>query len=140
MKKRLRVFPISGVPEGTIIRITDSDFLLAYNQNGILTTDWDSVLKEHFLPRDIVQLRPPATDPPSFADFLLVMLLKPSHVAAAIGDLREHFERECQCLGQRRAVWLYWKRTFDSLWPLLKRIIGKAVKWGAVIAAVRRLF
>jgi hypothetical protein len=79
-------------------------------------------------------------EPPWFADFLLIMFLKPSHIAAAIGDLREPFDRECRCLGRRRAVWLYWRRTFNSLWPLLRRAIGKAVKWGAVIAMVKRIF
>ena len=79
-------------------------------------------------------------EPPWFADLLLTMLLRPSHVAAAIGDLREHFDRECRCLGPRHAIWLYRRRTFDSLWPLLRRAIAKALKWGAVIAAVRRLF
>ncbi len=39
-----------------------------------------------------------------------------------------------------RAVRLYSARTLRSLWPLLRRAIGKALKWGAVIATVRRLF
>ncbi len=79
-------------------------------------------------------------DPPKLAEFLLTMLLKPSRVDAVTGDFKERFESDCRLLGQRRAVWRYWRRTFDSLWPLLRRAIGKALKWGAVIAAVRRLF
>jgi hypothetical protein len=148
MKKQLRVFHISGVGkmfvegmvEGTIIRVTDSDVLLASNRNRILTTNWDRVLKEHIVPRYVVQRKAKPTDPRWFADFLLIMFLKPSHIASAIGDLREHFDRDCRYLGRRRAIWLYWRRTFDSLWPLLRRAIGKALRWGAVIAAVRRLF
>jgi len=33
-----------------------------------------------------------------------------------------------------------WSGSGAFWWPLLMRAIGKAVKWGAVIAAVRRLF
>jgi len=147
MKKQLRVFHISGVGkmfvegmvEGTIIRVTDSDALLATNRNRILTTNWDRVLKEHIVPRYVVQRKANATDSRWFADLLLIMFLKPSHVASAIGDLGEQFDRDCRCLGRRRAIWLYWRRTFDSLWPLLRRAIGKALRWGAVIAAVKRL-
>jgi len=43
-------------------------------------------------------------------------------------------------LGRPRAVRLYWARTLRSLWPLLRRAIGKALKWGVLIATVRRLF
>jgi len=101
MKKQLRVFHISGVGkmfvegmvEGTIIRVTDSDVLLATNRNRILATNWDRVLKEHIVPRYVVQRKAKPTDPRWFADFLLIMLLKPSHVASAIGDLREHFDK-----------------------------------------------
>jgi hypothetical protein len=31
-------------------------------------------------------------------------------------------------------------RMLRSLWPLPRRAIGEALKWGAVIAAVKRLF
>ena len=79
-------------------------------------------------------------EPPWFADFLLTMFLKPSYVVAAIGDLREPFDRECESLGRRRATWLYWRRTFNSLRPLLWSAIRKALKWDAMIAAARRLF
>jgi hypothetical protein len=57
-----------------------------------------------------------------------------------IGALNERFIRDCEKLGRPRAVRLYWARTLRSLWPLLRRAIGKALKWGAVIATVRRLF
>src|SRR5258708_15480863 len=42
--------------------------------------------------------------------------------------------------GRDYAVRWYWTDTLRSLWPLLRRAIGKALKWGAVIATVRRLF
>jgi hypothetical protein len=57
-----------------------------------------------------------------------------------VGDLNERFANERDKLGRCRAVRLYWARTLRSLWPLLRRAIGKALKWGAVIAAARRLF
>ena len=77
-------------------------------------------------------------NPPKLAEFLLTMLLKPCHLDGVTGDLNERFASECRHLGQRRAVWRYWRRTFDSLWPLMRRAIGKAMKWGAVIATVKR--
>jgi hypothetical protein len=79
-------------------------------------------------------------DPPKIAEFLLTALLKPSHADAVTGDLNEHFTRERNELSRDRAVRLYWARTLRSLWPLLRRAIGKALRWGVVIAAARRLF
>jgi hypothetical protein len=80
---------------------------------------------------------PNELDPPNFAEFLLIAFSSLSRGDAMIGDLNEHFDRECEKLGRRRAVWRYWARTLRSLWPLLWR---KAVKWGALIAALKRLF
>jgi len=85
-------------------------------------------------------LVPRKSEPPMWAEFLLTMLLKPSHVEAVTGDLNERFTDECEKFGRLRAVRLYWARTLRSLWPMLVRAIGKALKWGAVIAAVRRMF
>jgi hypothetical protein len=79
-------------------------------------------------------------DPPPLPEFLLTMLLKPSQFESVTGDLRELFDTECRRLGRRRAVWRYWRRTVESLWPLLRMVISKALKWGAVAAAVKRMF
>jgi hypothetical protein len=79
-------------------------------------------------------------NPPKLAEFLLIALSSPSRGESMIGDLKERFAREFQELGRDRAVRLYWARTLRSLWPLLRRAIGKALKWGAVIAAVKRIF
>jgi hypothetical protein len=79
-------------------------------------------------------------DPPELAEFALTLFATTRHAEAMVGDLNERFTDECQKLGRSRAVRLYWARTLRSLWPLLKRAIGKAVKWGAVITAARRLF
>lgn len=54
---------------------------------------------------------------------------------AIVGDINEHFTRECRELGRDRAVRLYWARTLRSLGPLLWRAIGKVV-----VAAVKRFF
>ncbi len=81
-----------------------------------------------------------ALDSPKIAEFLLTMILQSSRADAVIGDLNEYFTRECKEFGRDRAVRLYWARTLRSLWPLLRRAIGKALKWGAVIATMRRLF
>jgi hypothetical protein len=87
--------------------------------------------------------RDPASDkrdPPKMAEFLLTALATTRRAEAMIGDLNERFTDECKKFGRDRAVRLYWARTLRSLGPLLRRAIGKALKWGAVIAAVRRLF
>jgi len=78
--------------------------------------------------------------PPKVAEFLLTALATTPRANAMIGDLNERLADEIQKMGRDRAVRLYWARTLHSLWPLLRRAIGKAVKWGAVIAAVRRHF
>ena len=82
----------------------------------------------------------PADASPGIAEFLLTALATSSHAEAAIGDLNERFAGECKKSGRRRAVRLYWARTLRSLWPLLRRAIGRALKWGVVIATVRRFF
>ena len=83
---------------------------------------------------------PNKLDPPKIAEFLLTALSSPSRGEAMVGDLNECFAEEREKFGRDRAVRLYWARTVRSLWPLLRRAIGKALKWGAVIAAVRRMF
>jgi len=77
-------------------------------------------------------------NPPKFAEFLLAALATPCRADAAIGDLNEHFTRDCNEFGRDRAVRLYSARTLRSLWPLLRRAIVKALKWGAVLATVKR--
>jgi hypothetical protein len=74
------------------------------------------------------------------AEFLLTLFATTPRAEAAIGDLNERFADECKKLGRQRALRLYWARTLRSLWPLLRRAIGKMLKWGVVIATVRRLF
>jgi hypothetical protein len=83
---------------------------------------------------------PKGLDPPGVAEFLLTMLATTRYSEAVVGDLNERFAGECKEIGRDRAVRLYWARTLRSLWPLLRRAIGKAVKWGAVISVVRRFF
>jgi hypothetical protein len=86
------------------------------------------------------QILKPVPEPPRFAEFLLAALASSAFAEAAIGDLNERFCAECERLGERRAVRLYRARTLRSFWPLLRRAIGKAIKWGVAIDAARRLF
>jgi hypothetical protein len=116
-------------------RDKDIEFLQAFERFS--HTFWVAPIKNE---RPVGGLSINIENPPMLAEFLLTMLLNPSHAAGATGDLRECFDSECRSLGQRRAVWLYWRRTFESLWPLLRRATAKALKWAAVIAAIRRLF
>jgi hypothetical protein len=78
--------------------------------------------------------------PPKLAEFLLTLFATTRDAEGAIGDLNERFAKECKKFGPDRAVSLYWARTLRSLGPLLSRAIGKAIKWGGIIAAARRLF
>jgi hypothetical protein len=71
--------------------------------------------------------RPP--EPPHFGEFLFTLLQKPSHAASAIGDLDERFQHDCDRYGVRRAKQMYWAHVLRSAWPLLRRAIGRAVKW-----------
>jgi hypothetical protein len=79
-------------------------------------------------------------DPPKFAEFLLIAFAPRGRANPMIGDRNEVFTRECVELGRYRAARRYWAETLYSLWPLLWRAVGKAVKWGALIAAFKRLF
>jgi hypothetical protein len=83
---------------------------------------------------------PDNREPPRIAEFLLTALATTPRAESMVGDLNERFADECKKLGRDSAVRLYWARTLRSLWPLLRRAIGKALKWGAVVAALRRLF
>jgi hypothetical protein len=78
-------------------------------------------------------------DPPKIAEFLLITFATTRYAAHAVGDRNEVFARECKELGRNRAARRYWAHALRSLGPLLWRAMGKAVKWGAVIAAVKRL-
>jgi hypothetical protein len=79
-------------------------------------------------------------EPPKVAEFLLAFLLKPSRADAMIGDLNERFQRDYKDLSCHRARWLYWARTLQSLWPLMRQAAGRALKVGAMIEAARRFF
>jgi hypothetical protein len=84
----------------------------------------------------------PAQDdhnPPGLAEFLLMLFATRHRADYVVGDLNETFARECKEFGYNRAVRRYWAETLRSLWPLFVRAIGRALKWGVVIAAVRRI-
>ena len=83
---------------------------------------------------------PNELDPPKIAEFLLIAFATTRYAAHAVGDRNEVFARECKELGRDRAVRRYWADTLRSLRPLLTRAIERALKWGAVTAAFRRLF
>jgi hypothetical protein len=78
--------------------------------------------------------------PPKLAEFLLIAFTPARRAMHMIGDRNEVFARECKEFGRDRAVRRYWADTLRSLSPLLTRAIERALKWGTVIAAVRRLF
>jgi hypothetical protein len=79
-------------------------------------------------------------EPPRLADHCLALFLSGAKSEAIIGDLSERFRRDCEQHGAGRARRMYWDRTLRSLWPLLRRAIARAFKWGVVIESVRRFF
>jgi hypothetical protein len=81
-----------------------------------------------------------AISPPTVAEFLLSLLLNKKSGEAAIGDLNERFEEDCRRFGAARARRIYWGRTMRSVWPLVVRLVARAIKWGVVAEALRRRF
>jgi hypothetical protein len=79
--------------------------------------------------------------PPRWAGFLFTVFAKsPDAADAAIGCMHERFVRDCAKYGVRHATFYCWAGTVHSLWPLFRRAIGRAVKWAAIISAVKRYF
>lgn len=82
-----------------------------------------------------------APQAPKWAGVVLTVFAKSPHAAeAAIGCMHERFARDCAKYGVRHATIYCWADTARSLWPLLRRTIGRAVKLAAIISAVKRLF
>src|SRR5262249_10907529 len=108
--------------------------------SAIVVTELKASLYEILTQEFQASLAEQANSPPSIAEFLLTALATTRTAEAMIGDLNERFRDERKKFGRSRAIRLYWARALRSLWPLLWRAIGKAVKWGVVIAAMKRLF
>ena len=79
-------------------------------------------------------------EPPRIAEFLTAFMAHPAHVDAAVGDLNERFHRDLATYGYRRAKRFYWARTLRSILPLLRRAIGRLIKWGLIVDVVKRFF
>jgi hypothetical protein len=77
--------------------------------------------------------------PPRLAEFLLTLFANSEHGESACGDLNERYSREHEAFGTLRAKRLYWARALRSLWPLLCRVVGRAVKWGVILSIKRFL-
>jgi hypothetical protein len=79
--------------------------------------------------------------PPKCAGLFLTIFAKsPAAAEAAIGDIHERFARDCGRYGVRYATLYCWGHTLRCLGPLLWRAFGRAMKWAAIISAVRRYF
>jgi len=114
-----------------------------YKEQIVLDMHWDIIPiidGQHWMVQAKSIARAPDRCPPKIAEFLLAVLLRPSRADAVVGDLNERFDGAVEKFGRHRSARMYWGWTLRSLWPLLGRAIGKALKWGAVIATVRRLF
>jgi hypothetical protein len=107
---------------------------------GLFHNQLGCFLNEHIIPRELLQPKAAETDPPKLAEFLLIAFATSRQADHMIGDRNEKFDRECEEFGRDRAVRRYWADTLRSLRPLLVRAIGRALKWGVVVAAVKRFF
>ena len=91
------------------------------------------------LPQAICDRSSPA-EPPQFADFMLTLMLSEAKGDAIIGDRNERFEQDCQRFGAERARGIYWGRALISMWPLIRRVVARAIRWGIIAEYARRFF
>jgi hypothetical protein len=77
--------------------------------------------------------------PSGLAEFLLMLFAPKCRAEYMVDDQREQFARKCREFGRDYAVRWYWRDTLHSIWPQLRRAIGRTLKWGVVIAAMKRL-
>jgi hypothetical protein len=54
--------------------------------------------------------------------------------------MHERYAVHCAKYGVRYATLYCWGHSLRSVWPLLRRALGRALKWAAIISAVKRYF
>jgi hypothetical protein len=78
-------------------------------------------------------------EPPAFPAFLLRLFAKsPKTAEGAVGDMHERYVRDYAKWGPRRANLYCWADTLNSLWPMLRRALGRVVKAAALIEVIKR--
>jgi hypothetical protein len=107
-------------------------------RKSILYIDEDHVMVTGAL--DEATIRTRSDQPPPVAEFFLHLVARTKNQQAALGDLTETFNRNCAQHGRARATRLYWVEALRSLWPLFRRMIGRAVKWGVIVDAMKHHF
>jgi hypothetical protein len=78
-------------------------------------------------------------EPPAVAEFLFLLFVDSERAESIQGCLNERFSGDCASFGCARARRRYWASVIRSLWPLLRRAVAHAVKWAAVLSALKRL-
>jgi hypothetical protein len=122
------VLRASLVGNGTLTVDDAKVFIITREENDRLRSDADT------------SLAVPSFDPPWIAEFLLQLCARTKHQKAALGDLTQTFNRNCAQRGRERATRLYWAEALQSLLPLLLRMVGRIVKWAAILEAIKRHF
>jgi len=79
-------------------------------------------------------------NPPKFFDFCIPLLLSGPKAEGLLQCLDERFERDCALYGVARARWMYRGSALRSLWPLLRRVVARAIKKAVVLEVIRRFF
>jgi hypothetical protein len=82
----------------------------------------------------------PRVEPPPLGEFLLHLCARTKRQQAALGDLNETFNQNCAQLDRARATRLYWAEVLRSVGPLIVRVLGRLVKWGAILDAIKTHF
>jgi hypothetical protein len=129
-------------------------------QQAVVESEWHKVIREALTEKKIVGIHRPGepgqkafhidirfrqvnssvSEPPRIAEFCLGLFLNKTNGEALIGDLSERFNLDCERYGEARARRLYLGRALKALWPLIRRVAARAIKWGVVIVGVRRYF
>ena len=78
--------------------------------------------------------------PPKVGEFIFYLVLSKATREAVLGDLAEDYTTVLNKFGRRWAWWFYYCQVAKSLGPLVARSVKKALKWGVISEAVRRIF
>lgn len=105
----------------------------------VITTTEIKNSKGHFIHVSIDDSRKEVRSmPPINAEYVLHLFLRRDEREALIGDLIERYVEKCDRFGKRRADFWFYMEVGRSLWPLLKRVVGRVSGLMALCEWIRR--
>jgi hypothetical protein len=130
------------VAEDVVTMVRDGRIFLT-SRGLTIGIDSLSVIPPLLAERSAPNVPRPCDSPPPNACFLLFLLLgEKSKRDAVLGDLDEGFNEVLDRFSARRARFWYWKRTIDSVWPLMGPAItrlGRRAFGGSFLVGVGRM-